>query len=57
MCDRVDSEDSFLIVYCPDNYKTQRTSHNAVHDSLGSLKLILNWFVTSKMIKELCIAL
>ena len=24
MCDRVVSEDPFLVVYCPDKYKTQR---------------------------------
>ena len=29
----------------------------AVDDSLAALKLIPDWFVTSKMIKELCIAL
>ena len=38
MCDRVASEDPFLIVYCPDIYKTQRMCNEAVHDFLaGSL--------------------
>ena len=51
MCDRAVSEDPFLIVYCPDKYKTQRMCSEAVADSLAALKLIPDWFVTSKMIK------
>ena len=31
--------------------------HEAVHDSLVALKLILDWFVTSKTVNELLIAL
>ena len=46
------SEDPFLIVYCPDKYKTQRMCDKAVDDSLAALKLISYWFVTSKMIKK-----
>ena len=52
MCDKVVSEDLFLIVYCPDKYKL-RNVWKAVDDSLGALKLIPNWFVTSKTIKKL----
>ena len=52
MCDRVVSEDPFLIVYCPDKYKTQRMSDEAVDGCLTALKLIPDWFVTSKVIKE-----
>ena len=51
-CDRVISEDTFLIVYCPDQYKTQKMC-DKVADSLAALKLIPDWSVTSKMIKEL----
>ena len=43
----------FLIVYCPNKYITQKTCDEAVDDSLTSLKLIPDWFVTSKMIKKL----
>ena len=50
MCDRVVSEDPFLIVYCPDIYKTQRMYDEAVDDSLAALKLIPDWFDTSKII-------
>ena len=49
MCDRVVSKDPFLIVYCPDKYKTERMCDKAV-DSLAALKLIPDWFVTSKII-------
>ena len=52
MCDRVVSENPFLIVYCPDKYKTQRICDEAVDDSLAALKFIPDWFVTSKMIKK-----
>ena len=57
MCDRVVSEDPFLIVYCPDKYKTQSMCDEAVDDSLAALKLVPDWFVTSKVIKKLHTAL
>ena len=44
---------SFLIVYCPYKYITQKMSDKAVGDSLAALKLIPDWFVTNKMIKKL----
>ena len=47
------SEDPFLIVHSPDKYITQRMCDKAVDDSLAALKLIPDWFVTSKMIKKL----
>ena len=50
MCDIAVSEDPFLIVYCPDKYKTQKLCDEAVNDSLPALKLIPDWFVTSEMI-------
>ena len=53
MCDKVVSEDPFSIIYCPDKYKSQRMCDEAVHDSLAALKLVLNCFFTSKMIKKL----
>ena len=57
MCDKVFSQDPFLIVYYPDRYKTQRMCDEAVNDSLATLKLISDWFVISKMIKNLFTAL
>ena len=53
MCDRVVSKDPFFIIYCPDKNKTQRMCDEAADDSLAVLKLIPDWSVTSKMIKEL----
>ena len=57
MCDVVVSLNPFLIIYCPDEYKIQRMCDEAVDDSLAALKLVLDWFVTSKMIKKICTAL
>ena len=50
MSDRVVSEDPSLIEYCLDKYITQRMCDEAVDDFLAALKLISDWFVTSKMI-------
>ena len=41
-----------LIVFCPDKYKTQIMCDEAIDDSAAALKLILDWFVTSKKIKK-----
>ena len=57
MCDRVISEDSFLIVYCSDQYKAQQMCDKAVDNSLAALKLIADWLITSKMIKKVFTAL
>ena len=38
MCDRVISEDHFVIVYCPNKYKTQRMWDKTVDDCLAALK-------------------
>ena len=52
MCNSIVSEDCFLIVYCPDSYRTQK-----VIKMLTALKLIPDCFVTSKMIEKLFTAL
>ena len=57
MCDKFASEDPFLIVYCPDKYVTKKMCNGAVDDSIATLKLIPDWFVTSEMIKKLFIGL
>ena len=41
MCDWVVSEDPFLIIYCPNKYKTEGTCHEAADDCLVALKFIL----------------
>ena len=51
MCDKaVDTYPS--TINCPYKYITKEMWHEAVNDSLAGLRLILNWFVTSKMIKK-----
>ena len=42
-----------LIPSCPDKYITQRMCDEAIDNSLAALKVILDWFVTSKMSKKL----
>ena len=42
-----------FIVYCLCKYITQEMCDEIVNDSLAALKLIRDWFVTSKMIKRL----
>ena len=52
MSDRAVSDDSFLTVYSCNDYLTQKMCDKVVDDSIALLKLILDWFVTSKMIKN-----
>ena len=52
MCDRINSEDPFLIVYSPDKYKTQKMCDEAVDNCLTALKFIPNRFVASKMLEQ-----
>ena len=53
MCDRVFYEDLFILKYCPDRYKTQKMSDEAVDDCLSTLQFVSDWFITSKMLKKL----
>ena len=52
MSDRAVSDDSFLTVDSCNDYLTQKMCDKVVDDSIALLKLILDWFVTSKMIKN-----
>ena len=56
MCDRIISDDLSLR-YVPNQYKTQQMWKKAADDCLATLKFVLDWFVTSKMIKILFTAL
>ena len=49
MWERVVSEDSFMIIYCPYKYKTQNMYVEAVDDCLAALRFIPGCFVTSFM--------
>ena len=52
MCYSIIFEDPFSIRYVLDQYKTQHMCDKAVDDSPAALKLVPDWFVTSKMIKK-----
>ena len=53
MCDKSASENPFMLKYCHDRYKTQELCDKVVDGFLPALKFVLDWFVTSKMIKKL----
>ena len=57
MYDRIVFEDFFLIVYWSDQYNFQIMCNIAAGYSVVVLKLIPNWFGTSKMIKKVFTAL
>ena len=40
ICDRVVSEESFMIIYCPYRYKTQNVGNEAADDCLKASELI-----------------
>ena len=41
-----------MVAYCPDKYKTQKICDKAVDDSLAAMKIIPDWFVTSKILNN-----
>ena len=41
---------SFIVIYCPDKYKTQKVCNEAIDDCLALIKFIIDWFVSSKML-------
>ena len=43
---------SFLMVYCPAKYETQRICDEAVDDCLAALKFVPDWFLRSKMLEK-----
>ena len=51
MCDKIISENPFMLKYCPDKYVTQKMCDQAVDDFQPTLNFVTDWFVTSKMIK------
>ena len=53
MCDRVISEDPFMLLYCPHRCKTQGICDQDVDNCLATFKLFSDWFVTIKMLKKL----
>ena len=57
MCDKIISENPFMLRYCPDQYVTQKICDEPVDNFLPTLIFVTDWFVTSKMIKKLFTAL
>ena len=57
MCDTVISNGPSLVVYCPDNYKSQIMCEEAVYNCVTALKLVPDWFLLSEIIKKLFTAL
>ena len=53
MCDKVVSEDPFMLKYCLDRYNTQKMCDKAVDAFQPALKFVPGWLVTSKLIKKL----
>ena len=52
MCDRVVSKNLFLLIYCPERYKTQKMCDESVDDCLTALNFIPDWSVTNKMLEN-----
>ena len=57
MCDTVISNGPSLVVYCPDNYKSQIMCEEAVYNCVAALKLVPDWFLLSEIIKKIFTAL
>ena len=57
MCDKIISENPFMLKYCPDKYITQKMCDEAADDFLTKLSFVTDWFFTSKIIKKLFTAL
>ena len=53
MCDKIVSENPFMLKYFPCKYITQKICEEAVDNFLPTLSFVPDWFVTSKMIKKL----
>ena len=53
MCNKIVSEDPFMLKYCHDRYKTQGMCNKSVDDFLPAFKFVPDWFVTSKTTKKL----
>ena len=47
------SNNSFMLKYCLNRYKTQEICNKVVDDFLPALQFVCDWFVISKMIKKL----
>ena len=53
MCDKLVSEEPFMLKYCLDGYKTQEMCDKAVDAFLSTLKFVPDWFVENEMLGKL----
>ena len=51
-CGRGVSEDTFILIYCPNKCKTLKIGDEAVGNCLGALKFICDWLVTRKILQR-----
>ena len=51
MCNKVVSKNPFMLKYCLDRYEIEEMLDKVADAFLPTLKVFLNWLVTSKMIK------
>ena len=49
MCHEAFCENTFMLKYCIDRYKTQEMCDKAVDDFLPTLKFVTDWFHTNKI--------
>ena len=52
MCDRVISEDPFMLLYCPHRCKTQGICDEDVDNSLATFKFFSDWLLQLKCLKN-----
>ena len=53
MCNKVVSEDPFILQYCHDKYKTREVCDKTVDSCLLASKFVSDWSITSRTIKKL----
>ena len=53
MVEKAVFNESFMLKYCVDRYKTQKMCGKVVDDFLSALKFVADWLVTRKMIEKL----
>ena len=53
LCNKVVSEDLFVLKYCPYKHKAQEMCDKAIDFCLLGLKFVSDWFVRSKMIERI----
>ena len=53
MCDKLVSEEFFMLKYCLDKHKSEKMCDKAVDACLSALQFVPDWFVPNKMLEIL----